>query len=133
MRKLIYLICLMVFLLDILCIRQLRTQEKEQVAREPAEQETMKSNPDKWFAWDKFLHFTASAGITGLSYHFYHCQFNNPETNSIYFSISIAGASGIGKEFMDKNYRKTGWSWKDIIVDGTGIVAGYLLFIKLKK
>ncbi|OQX56424.1 MAG: hypothetical protein B5M53_01500 [Candidatus Cloacimonas sp. 4484_209] len=34
---------------------------------------------DRWLAWDKFLHLTASAGITGLSYHFYHCQFNNPQ------------------------------------------------------
>ena len=88
---------------------------------------------DRWLAWDKFLHLTASAGITGLSYHFYHCQFNNPQEKSIYFSISVAGASGIGKEFIDKNFRKTGWSWKDLTADAAGIVAGYFLFIKLKK
>lgn len=88
---------------------------------------------DEWFALDKFFHVAASASITGLSYHYYHCQFNNPYKNSVYFSISVAGAAGIGKEFIDKKYRKTGWSWKDITADAFGIALGYILFIHIDK
>jgi uncharacterized protein YfiM (DUF2279 family) len=88
---------------------------------------------DEWFAFDKFFHVAASAGITGLSYHFYHCQFNNPYKNSVYFSLSVAGTAGIGKEFVDYKYRKTGWSWKDLAADAVGISLGYLLFIHLGK
>ena len=93
----------------------------------------IKKDHDSWIGMDKFLHFAASAGITGLSYHCYHCQYNNPKKNSIYFSISIAGATGIGKEIYDHRFKKTGWSWKDIVVDAAGVAVGYLLFIKLSK
>lgn len=93
-------------------------------AQEPAE-----SHEDHWFAMDKFLHVAASASITGLSYHVYHCQYNNPRDRSIHFSLSLAGASGIGKELYDSKVRKTYWSWKDIVADGVGIGLGYLFFI----
>ncbi len=105
---------------------ELKFEEEEKVEKKTGE-------GDRWIALDKFLHFTASAGVTGLSYHFYHCQFNNPEKSSVYFSLSVAGLSGIGKECYDLKYRKTGWSWKDITVDAAGIAFGYLLFIKLHR
>ncbi len=105
---------------------ELKFEEEEKVEKKT-------DDGDRWIALDKFLHFTASAGVTGLSYHFYHCQFNNPEKNSVYFSLSVAGLSGIGKECYDLKYRKTGWSWKDITVDAAGIAFGYFIFIKLHK
>jgi uncharacterized protein YfiM (DUF2279 family) len=82
---------------------------------------------------DKFLHVAASASITGLSYHVYHCQYHNAVDRSIYFSLSLASASGIGKELYDAKIRKTRWSWKDIAADGVGIAIGYLLFIHFDK
>lgn len=86
---------------------------------------------DSWLGMDKFLHVAACASITGLSYHVYHCQYNNPIDRSVYFSLSLAGASGIGKEFYDARVRRIHWSWKDIVADGVGIAIGYLLFIHI--
>ncbi len=129
-RNVIYSILLIILLTVTLIID---ASAKDITYSNNKKEELKIDNADSWFGVDKFLHFAASASITGLSYHCYHCQFNNPQKNSIYFSVSIAGVCGIGKEFIDKNYRKTGWSWKDIAVDGVGIVAGYLLFIELKK
>ena len=84
---------------------------------------------DHWLGMDKFLHVAASASITGLSYHVYHCQYNNAVDRSIYFSFSLAGASGIGKELYDARIKRTCWSWKDIVADCVGIALGYFLFI----
>jgi uncharacterized protein YfiM (DUF2279 family) len=84
---------------------------------------------DHWFGMDKFLHVAATASITGLSFHVYHCQYHNAIDRSTYFSVSLAGASGIGKELYDAGVRRTHWSWKDIVADGFGIGIGYLLFI----
>lgn len=130
-KKFVFRISSIIFLLIFSFAEEGLSLEHEEIDKKL--EEINKNESDKWFAMDKFLHFTASAGITGLSYHCYHCQFKNPEKNSIYFSVTFAGASGIGKELFDLKYRKTGWSWKDIVVDAAGIAAGYFLFIKLKK
>lgn len=122
---------LVVLFLLVFSVSAISAQEQKKINNEREKVEKKTGGGDRWIALDKFLHFTASAGVTGLSYHFYHCQFNNPEKNSLYFSISVAGLAGIGKECYDVKYRKTGWSWKDITVDAAGIAFGYLLFIKL--
>jgi uncharacterized protein YfiM (DUF2279 family) len=129
----LFRLCLIVFLLFTLTLSSSHAQQQKETNEKRVEENKKTDSGDKWFAMDKFLHFAASAGITGLSYHYYHCQYNNPEKNSIYFSISFAGAAGIGKEVYDHRYKKTGWSWKDIVVDAAGIAVGYLLFIKLSK
>ena len=126
-------LCLILFLLFTLTLSSSHAQQQKETNEKRVEENKKADSGDKWFAMDKFLHFAASAGITGLSYHCYHCQYNNPEKNSIYFSISIAGAAGIGKEVYDHRFKKTGWSWKDIVADAAGIVVGYYLFIKLHK
>lgn len=90
-----------------------------------SESETLK---DKWFTRDKFHHFSYSLGITGLSYHVYHCQFNNPNPGARYFAISIAALTGIGKELYDKYYKKSKISYKDLVADAAGIVTGVFLF-----
>lgn len=132
MRNVICLFFSIAFLL-LFSISTTIAQQQKKIENENVKTEKKVEKDDKWIAMDKLLHFTASAGITGLSYHSYHCQLNNPERNSIYFSLSVAGISGIGKEIIDAKYRKTGWSWKDIAADAVGIAAGYFLFIKLKK
>lgn len=85
---------------------------------------------DKWFTSDKYLHFYYSVAITGLSYHLYHCQFNNPNPGARYFSISLASVTGIGKELYDKYYRKGKFSYKDLTADVMGIIIGALLFTR---
>lgn len=132
MRNVICLFFSIAFLL-LFSISTTIAQQQKKIENENVKTEKKIEKDDKWIAMDKLLHFTASAGITGLLYHSYHCQFNNSERNSIYFSLSVAGISGIGKEIIDLKFRKTKWSWKDIAADAAGIAAGYFLFIKLKK
>ena len=132
MRNVICLFFPIAFLL-LFSISTTTAQQQKKIENENVQTEKKVEKDDKWIAMDKLLHFTASAGITGLLYHSYHCQFNNPERNSIYFSLSVAGISGIGKEIIDLKFRKTKWSWKDIAADAAGIAAGYFLFIKLTK
>ncbi|TET16417.1 MAG: hypothetical protein E3J78_08810 [Candidatus Cloacimonadota bacterium] len=130
MKNLVY--CGIILLLLVLSASSSFSQAELKFADEEKE-EVETHGGDEWIAIDKFFHVAASAGITGLSYHLYHCQYNNPEKKSVYFSLSFATASGLGKEFIDAQYRKTGWSWKDITADAVGIALGYLLFIQLGK
>ncbi|MDI6840148.1 MAG: hypothetical protein QMD71_04770 [bacterium] len=86
------------------------------------------SPQDNWIALDKLHHFSYSFGITGLSYHVYHCQLNNPNPGARVFSISIASIAGIGKELLDKYYGKSTISYKDITADALGIVTATIIF-----
>lgn len=95
-----------------------------------ARQASLLQSTDKWFAWDKFHHFSYSLGITGLSYHIYHCQFGNPNPGARYFSISITAFTGVGKEVYDKYCKKTVFSYKDLTADAVGIIIGTLLFTR---
>ncbi len=85
---------------------------------------------DRWIGRDKFHHFSYSLGITGLSYHVYHCQFNNPNPEARYFSISLTAVAGISKEFYDKFYKKSSFSYKDLVWNAVGITVGSLLFLR---
>ncbi len=85
---------------------------------------------DNWFGRDKFHHFSYSFGLTGLSYHLYHCQLNNPNPEAKYFSISLTTLTGIGKEFYDKIHKKTDFSYKDLIWDAIGITAATFVFLR---
>jgi hypothetical protein len=85
---------------------------------------------EKWFTIDKLHHFSYSLGISGLFYHIYHCQFNNPNPKARYLSISVTGIIGISKELYDKYIRKTKFSYRDLIANGMGILASTLLFMR---
>ena len=83
---------------------------------------------DKWFSEDKLHHFSYSFGITGLTYHIYHCQFHNPKAEARTFSISLASVTGISKEFYDRYCKKKKLSYKDLVADVLGITLATLLF-----
>ncbi|MCK4351873.1 hypothetical protein KAW65_00515 [candidate division WOR-3 bacterium] len=83
---------------------------------------------DKWIAWDKFHHFSYSFGITGLSYHIYHCQLNNPESEARILSISLTAILGVSKEIYDKYHDKAFISYKDLVADALGITLATLIF-----
>jgi uncharacterized protein YfiM (DUF2279 family) len=83
---------------------------------------------DKWFSGDKLLHFSASAAITGLTYHFYVNRLNRPEDRGRVYSVSLTALVGIGKELYDKK-KKGYFSWKDLVWDGLGLAVGYFVFV----
>ena len=84
---------------------------------------------DPWFSRDKFLHFTASAGLTGLGYHVYAARLQGDPEQGAVFSVSLTGLIAFSKELYDR--RRTGtFSWKDLFWDGLGIAVGYLVFIR---
>jgi uncharacterized protein YfiM (DUF2279 family) len=82
---------------------------------------------DPWLSQDKFLHFSVSAAITGISYRMnartFDMELNTAKTVSVSFTTLI----GIGKELFDKK-TKGHFSWKDLLWDGAGIMVGYLVF-----
>lgn len=84
---------------------------------------------DGWFSTDKFIHFGASAGIVGLTYHTYVCQMKRDEEVGKVLSISVTGVAGLGKEMYDK-IKKGHFCWKDLLYDGLGLGVGYLLFVR---
>ncbi len=90
-------------------------------------QERIEGEP--WFSRDKFLHFTASAALTGLSHHIYAARLHGDTRQAGIFSVSLTGLIAFSKELYDEN-RKGTFSWKDLFWDGLGIAVGYLVFIR---
>lgn len=88
-----------------------------------------KPSLDRWFSQDKFLHFSACAAISGLTYHVSLHRFEEDIHRGRVYSVSITALIGIGKELYDKK-RKNHFSWKDLFWDGLGIGVGYLVFIR---
>lgn len=84
---------------------------------------------DEWFSSDKFLHFSVSMNLVGLTYHVHHRQLGRDEDEGRVLSVSLTALAGLGKEIYDKK-RKGNFSWKDLIYDAAGIGAGYLIFIR---
>jgi uncharacterized protein YfiM (DUF2279 family) len=83
---------------------------------------------DGWFSQDKFLHFSACASITGLSYHTLVCRMHKDEDTGRIFSVSLTALVGLGKEIFDKK-RGGLFSWKDLCWDGLGLAFGYFAFV----
>lgn len=85
--------------------------------------------PEPWFSKDKFLHFSASAALSGLCFHVYAARLQGDiETGSL-FSVSLTGLIGFSKELYDESRGGT-FSWKDLIWDGLGIAVGYFVFVR---
>jgi uncharacterized protein YfiM (DUF2279 family) len=84
-------------------------------------------NASEWFGKDKVAHLTYSAFITYWSYGMSKDILKKDNRNSTYLSITIPLSLGFMKEYSDKNFKKTGWSWKDLSFDILGIVAGSII------
>jgi len=85
--------------------------------------------PDRWFAIDKFWHFSASLASVGAGYHL--CA-NRIELDSPWpTGLSLGGTLGLGlaKEFLDVRGPSRHFSWKDVVADLAGIALGYFIFI----
>ncbi len=86
------------------------------------------SRLDPWFSKDKFMHFSISASVVGLSYHTLVCRLNKNKYEGEIISLSFTALIGIGKEIYDKK-RKKHFSLKDLCWDGIGILTGFFAFI----
>jgi len=84
---------------------------------------------DPWFSKDKFLHFSASAALSGLSFHVYAARLQGDLERGAVFSVSLTGLIAVSKELYDRNRTGT-FSWKDLVWDGLGIAVGYLVFVR---
>jgi len=82
-----------------------------------------------FFGPDKILHFTYSAGMTGISHHVMRNQFDLSKETSRTLTISLVSTTGIGKELFDLKQKKQ-FSIEDLIWDLAGIGVGYLLFVR---
>jgi len=77
---------------------------------------------DRWFAQDKLLHFTASFGGFNLAYGALRTAQLGREPAMV-GAAAIVGAAGLWKEWRDRR-RGAGFSARDLVWDGLGIVAG---------
>lgn len=80
--------------------------------------------PDNWFGKDKAKHFLLSAVITGAVGYYAHYEHNQNRQDSQNMAVGFSLTLGIAKEIHDKRKPAGIFSWKDLIFDGLGIVAG---------
>ena len=85
---------------------------------------------DYWFARDKMQHFTTSTFIFVTNYYYQqkYTDFKEPIGNSYGISLTF----GIGKEILDFTGPKGYFSFKDLIADIGGNVAGHLIVSTIK-
>lgn len=75
-----------------------------------------------WFGADKFKHFTVSTVMSAGFTHF--AEKHQPECVAFATGTSLSISVGLGKEWYDKNIRKTYWSQKDFFWDVIGSLFG---------
>jgi uncharacterized protein YfiM (DUF2279 family) len=93
------------------------------VAFHPVKQDTLNLQ-DKWIAWDKVEHLGISAFFSATIYNVSHDFYYNDRKSSLYLSSGLTFSLGLGKEFYDRDIRKTKFSYKDLIADVLGIGLG---------
>ena len=82
-------------------------------------------DPDPWFAPDKALHFSFSAGIAGLGYGG-ASLFTEDRNVRLAVGAGLALTAGVGKELLD--LAGLGHpSWKDLVWDVAGTATGLLI------
>ncbi|ATB31894.1 YfiM family protein [Melittangium boletus] len=80
---------------------------------------------DDWFARDKALHYSVSAGLAGAGYVGGALLFDAPEARWL-TGAGVALGAGVAKEFYDEG-RGGFFSWKDITWDVLGTASGLAL------
>lgn len=82
---------------------------------------------DRWLAADKAKHFLASALLTGAAHWIMHYRLDRRVSLSRSAGAAFAFSLGLAKEVRDLYSRKHYFSWKDLLADCLGIIAGGLL------
>jgi uncharacterized protein YfiM (DUF2279 family) len=85
--------------------------------------------PDRWFAMDKFWHFSASFVTVGAAYQFStdRVRLSPPWPTTVALGGTVT--LGVSKELYDLAGPSRHFSWKDLVADAAGICAGYFAFI----
>ena len=80
---------------------------------------------DHWFGEDKIAHFFVSSLLGAAAT---TAAQNNgvSDCDAPIVGVSLTLAVGTGKEFYDKYFKKTYFSWKDMIWNMLGVTAGSL-------
>jgi uncharacterized protein YfiM (DUF2279 family) len=97
--------------------------------RVPSPAPSESPGPDRWLAWDKLWHFSASFVSVGAGYHL--CAHRLGFEHAPATGVSIGGTIGLGtsKELLDRCVHRGRFSWKDMACNALGVAAGYLVFI----
>jgi putative lipoprotein len=84
---------------------------------------------DRWFAIDKFWHFSASFVTVGAAYDFgaYRLKLSSPWPTTLALGGTVT--LGVSKELYDLAGPTRHFSWKDLAADAAGICVGYFAFI----
>lgn len=85
--------------------------------------------PDRWLAWDKFWHFSASFVSVGAGYHLCANRLDLEHRPAAGISIGGTFGLGLGKELLDRYGHRRRFSWKDMAANALGITAGYFVFV----
>jgi len=85
--------------------------------------------PDRWFAMDKFWHFSASFVTVGAAHHLSanRIRLSTPWAASLALGGTLT--LGVSKELCDLAGPSRHFSWKDLVADAVGIGVGYFAFI----
>jgi uncharacterized protein YfiM (DUF2279 family) len=84
---------------------------------------------DRWFAMDKFWHFSASFVTVGAAYHLGANRVRLSRPWPARLAVGGTITLGVTKEFHDLAGPGKHFSWKDLVADAAGICAGYFAFI----
>ncbi|MBO8131898.1 MAG: VanZ family protein [Candidatus Marinimicrobia bacterium] len=76
---------------------------------------------DKWLAFDKYQHLTASFFLVTANYYFFNRYNDYSSQNAKKYSAIVTFNIGLLKEFYDRYYKKTYFSRKDLVIDMVGI------------
>jgi uncharacterized protein YfiM (DUF2279 family) len=83
---------------------------------------------DAWFARDKVLHLSISAGLVGALYHGNRRVFDMSVGRSRWVASLSTLTVGALKEVRDRYHPKSTASLRDLAADSAGILIGVLLF-----
>lgn len=84
---------------------------------------TSQPHQDDWFGRDKVSHFIVSAVVGAGTTKIAEKNGAGPCQAPV-IGVSVSLAIGVGKEFYDKNYKKTFFSWRDMAWNLAGAAVG---------
>lgn len=81
---------------------------------------------DPWLRADKAKHFGVSTAISAAAAQAY-LNDNQSDCRAMRSAFAFTMAIGAGKEIYDSEVRRVGWSWRDLVADAAGALAGSAL------
>ena len=73
---------------------------------------------------------TVSAGMVAAGFHLLHQRWHVDEGDSRNLAMSLTALAGVIKEVTDREKNPPTCSYKDLLADGLGILAGVFLFTR---